>query len=59
MLMGPTRLWVWSCGMEEIRRPAEEKSQKLQRGQLHFGRSHTDRKSHKESKKLQIGLGVL
>jgi len=29
--MGPTRLLVWSCWMEEIREPAEEKSQKLQR----------------------------
>jgi len=57
-LMGPTRLWVRSCWMEEIRRPAEEKLQKLQRGQSHFGRSHTDCKSHKESKKSQISLGV-
>jgi len=57
--MGPTRLWVWSCWMEEIRRPAEEKSQKSQRGQLHFSRSRMDRKSRKELKKSQIGLGVL
>jgi len=58
-VMGPTRLWVWSCWMEEIRRPAEEKSQKSQRGQSHFGRSHTDHKSRKELRKSQIGLRVL
>ena len=31
-VMGPTRLWVWSRWMEEIRRPAKEMSQKSQRG---------------------------
>ena len=30
-VMGPTKLWVWSCWMEEIREPAEEKSQKSQK----------------------------
>jgi len=29
--MGPTRLWVWSCWIEEIREPAKEELQKLQR----------------------------
>ena len=45
--------------MEEIREPAKEKLQKSQRGRSHFGRSHKDHKSCKESKKSQIGLGVL
>jgi len=29
--MGPTRPWVWSCWIEEIREPAEEELQKSQR----------------------------
>jgi len=32
---------------------------KVAKGQSHFGRSRTDRKSRKESKKSQIGLEVL
>jgi len=38
--MGPTRLWVWSCWMEEIREPAKEKSQSCQGSIAFWQESH-------------------
>jgi len=59
-VMGPTRPWVWSCWIEEIREPAEEELQKLQRincilaGVAWIARIATSQRSHKMASEFSI-----
>jgi len=38
--MGPTRPWVWSCWIEEIREPAKEESQSCREAIAFWQESH-------------------
>jgi len=61
LVMGPTRPWVWSCWIEEIRGPAKEEQQKSQRvdhilaGVTQIARIARSQRSHK----LVLGFSIL